>query len=278
MTLEQPTLTAGGANVPQLGFGTWQMESDTARRMVGEAIGIGYRHIGTAYIYKNEAAVGEGMRDSGVSRDDLFVTTKIWVDSFAEGDLQRAAEASVERLGLTPDLLLLHWPKASPPLAETIPALNDARTRGFTKHIGLSNFPSAQWREAQALSEAPLITNQVEYHPYLSQKTIIATAAELGGLVTAWSPLAQGRAIDDVVIAAIAAAHGKSTGQVALRWLIQQGVIAIPKTQSSDRAAENFAIFDFSLTDDEMARIHALAEEGGRIGDWIDPAFQFDRD
>ena len=278
MPFDQPTLTAGGAEIPLLGFGTWQMEPADARRMVAEAIGVGYRHIDTAYIYKNEAAVGDGIRDSGVARDDLFVTTKIWVDSFADGDLQRAAEASVERLGLTPDLLLLHWPKANPPLAETIAALNDARARGFTKHIGLSNHPSARWREAQALSEAPLVTNQVEYHPYLSQKTILQTAKDLGASVTAWSPLAQGRVIDDPVVAAIAAAHGKSTGQITLRWLVQQGVIAIPKTQNPARAAENFAVFDFALSDDEMARIHALAEPGGRIGTWIDDAFEFDRD
>lgn len=278
MSFDQPTLTAGGAEIPLLGFGTWQMEPADARRMVAEALRIGYRHIDTAYMYKNEQAVGDGIRDAGLPRDDVFVTTKLWVDSFAEGDLQAAAEASAERLGLTPDLLLLHWPKAEPPLAETIAALNDARARGFTKHIGLSNHPSARWREAQALSEAPLVTNQVEYHPYLSQKTIIATAAELGSSVTAWSPLAQGRVIDELAIKAIADAHGRSTGQVTLRWLVQQGVIAIPKTQSPARAAENFAVFDFTLTDEEMARIHGLAEPGGRIGDWIDPAFQFDKD
>lgn len=275
---DQPTVTASDVEIPLLGFGTWQLEPADARRMVAEAIRIGYRHIDTAFIYKNEEAVGQGIADSGVSRDDLFVTTKIWVDNFHDGDLQRQAEESAGRLGLTPDLLLLHWPKPSPPLAETVKALNDARAQGFTRNIGLSNFPSAQFREAAALSDAPLITNQVEYHPFLSQKTLIATAAELGSSITAWSPLAQGKIADEPVILEIAERHGKTAGQITLRWLIQQGVIAIPRTTKEGRARENFDIFDFALSDDDMARIHALAAPDGRIGDWLDAAFQWDRD
>lgn len=275
---DQPTVTASGVEIPLLGFGTWQLEPADARRMVAEAIRIGYRHIDTAFIYKNEESVGQGIADAGVARDDLFVTTKIWVDNFHDGDLQKQAEESVGRLGLTPDLLLLHWPKPNPPLAETIKALNDARTQGFTRNIGLSNFPSAQFRQAAALSDAPLITNQVEYHPYLSQKTLIASAADLGSSITAWSPLAQGKIADEPVILEIAKAHDKTAGQVTLRWLIQQNVVAIPRTTKESRAAENFDIFDFALSDDEMARIHALGGSGGRIGDWIDSAFQWDQD
>jgi diketogulonate reductase-like aldo/keto reductase len=275
---DQPTVTASGVEIPLLGFGTWQLEPADARRMVAEAIRIGYRHIDTAFIYKNEEAVGQGIADSGVARDDLFVTTKIWVDNFHDGDLQTQAEESAGRLGLTPDLLLLHWPKQKPPLEETIRALNDARAQGFTRNIGLSNFPSAQFREAATRSEAPLITNQVEYHPFLSQKTLIATAAELGSSITAWSPLAQGKIADEPVILDIAKAHGKTAGQVTLRWLIQQSVIAIPRTTKESRARENFDVFGFTLSDDDMARIHALARPDGRIGDWLDAAFQWDRD
>ena len=273
---DQPTLTAGDVEIPLLGFGTWQLEPEDARRMVAEALRIGYRHIDTARIYQNEEAVGQGIRDSGVDRDDIFLTTKIWVEDFADGDLQRAAQGSVDRLGFTPDLLLLHWPKPQPSFEETLGALNDARAKGLTRDIGLSNFPSREFRRAQALSEARLLTNQVEYHPYLKLTPLLETAKDLGSSITAWSPLAQGKIADDAVISEIARAHGKTNGQVTLRWLIQQNVVAIPRTTKESRARENFDIFDFRLSDEEMARIHGLARPHGRIGDWIDPAFQWD--
>ncbi|MES2835735.1 MAG: aldo/keto reductase [Pseudomonadota bacterium] len=275
---DQPRLTIDGVSIPQLGFGTWNLTPEDARRMVGAALDIGYRHIDTAKIYSNEEAVGQAIRESAVPRGDIFLTTKIWVADFADGDLQRAAEEAVERLGTVPDLLLLHWPKPTPGFEETLGALNDAKARGFTRNIGLSNFPSAEWKRAQATSDARLITNQVEHHPYLSIKALKATAAELGSSITAWSPLAQGKVADDAVLTAIGAAHGKTAAQVTLRWLIQNGVIAIPRSSKESRAAESFAIFDFALSADDMARIDALARPDGRLGDWIDPAFKWDRD
>ncbi len=279
---DQPTITVDGHDIPLLGFGTWQLEPADARRMVAEALRIGYRHIDTAWIYKNEAAVGDGIRDAiaegVVMRDDIWLTTKIWVEHFHDGDLQKQARESAESLGFTPDLLLLHWPKKTPPFAETLRALNDALDQGFTKSIGLSNFPSPQFREAQSLSKARLVTNQVEYHPYLSNQTLIATARDLGSSITAWSPLAQGKIADDATLKDIAAAHGKSTGQVTLRWIIQQGVIAIPRTTKESRAAENFDIFDFELSSEEMQRIHALAVSDGRLGDWLDKDFAWDQE
>ena len=275
---EQLSLNIDGLSIPQLGFGTWQLEPADARRMVAEALRIGYRHIDTAWIYKNEAAVGDGIRDSGVAREDIWLTTKIWVAHFEHDALLRQAEESAASLGFTPDLLLLHWPKTTPTFTETLGALNAAKDAGLTRSIGLSNFPSGQFREAQRLSPARLITNQVEYHPYLSLKTLRATAADLGSSITAWSPLAQGKIADDAVIGEIARGHGKSNGQVTLRWLVQQGVIAIPRTLKPGRAAENFDIWDFELADEEMARIHALARPDGRLGDWLDKDFQWDQD
>ncbi|MBL0946798.1 aldo/keto reductase [Brevundimonas sp.] len=272
------TLTVDGHDIPLIGLGTWQLEPDDARRMVGHALTNGYRHIDTAWIYRNEHGVGQGIRDAGVPRDSFWLTTKIWVDHFSHDALLKQAEESANSLGTAPDLLLLHWPKATPPLEETIAALNEAKARGLTRSIGLSNYPSAEWRKAQQLSEARLVTNQVEYHPYLSQKTLIDTARDLRASITAWSPLAQGKIAEDATLRTIAEAHGRSVGQVTLRWIVQQGVIAIPRTSKESRAAENLDIFDFSLTDEEMARIHGLAHPGGRLGDWIDPAFEWDQD
>ncbi|GAW40692.1 putative oxidoreductase/MSMEI_2347 [Brevundimonas sp. SH203] len=273
---DQPTITVDDVEIPLLGFGTWQLEADDARRMVAEALRIGYRHIDTAWIYKNEKAVGEGLRDSGLARDDFFLTTKIWVEHFDHDGLLRQAQESADSLGTVPDLLLLHWPKATPSFEETLGALNEAKDQGLTRSIGVSNFPSKEFRQAQALSKARLITDQVEHHPYLGVDRLVATAAELGSSITAWSPLAQGKIADDATISQIGQAHGKTNGQVTLRWLIQNRIIAIPRTSKESRARENFDIFDFELSAEEMQRMNAL-DRGERIGDWIDPAFQWDK-
>lgn len=279
---DQPAITVDGNRIPLLGFGTWMLEPEDARRMVAEALRIGYRHIDTAWIYRNEKAVGDGIRDAieagQVAREDIWLTTKIWVDHFERDALLKQAEESAASLGFTPDLLLLHWPKPQPSFEETLGALNEAKDRGLTRSIGLSNFPSAEFRQAQSLSPARLVTNQVEYHPYLKLSKLKATARELGSSITAWSPLAQGKIADDATLVEIGRAHGKTPGQVTLRWLIQQEVIAIPRTAKESRAAENFDIFDFELSAEERDRIHALARPDGRLGDWIDPAFKWDEE
>ena len=276
MTTDQPHIVVDGVTIPLLGFGTWQLEPEDATRMVAEALRIGYRHIDTAWIYKNEAAVGQGIRDSGIPRDDIFLTTKIWVEHFDRDGLLKQAKESIDSLGTVPDLLLLHWPKAKPTMAETIGALNEAKDQGLTGNIGLSNFPSKEFRQAQALSKAKLLTNQVEHHPYLSIDELERTAADLGSSITAWSPLAQGKIADDATIREIGDAHGKSAGQITLRWLIQQDIIAIPRTTKVSRARESFDIFDFALTAEEMARIDAL-NRNERLGDWLDADFQWDQ-
>lgn len=279
---DQPAITVDGHTIPLLGFGTWNLEPADARRMVAEALRIGYRHIDTAWIYKNEAAVGDGIRDAvaagHVKREDIWLTTKIWVAHFDRAGLLKQAKESAESLGFTPDLLLLHWPKTEPSFEETLGALNEALEQGLTRSIGLSNFPSAEFAKAQSLSKARLVTNQVEYHPYLKLTKLLTTAKELGSSITAWSPLAQGNIATDPTLIAIGEAHGKSAGQVTLRWLIQQNVIAIPRTTKVSRAEESFDIFDFELSGEEMDRIHALARPDGRLGDWLDKAFQWDEE
>jgi diketogulonate reductase-like aldo/keto reductase len=256
---------AQAVRIPALGFGTFRLDGSTARRMVAYALELGYRHIDTAQMYGNEAEVGEAIAASGVPREQIWLTTKIWPDHFRDGALQRAAEVSVRRLGTVPDLLLLHWPNPSVPRAETIRALNDARRRGLTRHIGISNSPVALIRESVAASEAPLLTDQVEYHPLLSQRAVLEEMRAQGMVLTAYSPLARGDLFADPVLRRIGEPHGKSPGQVALRWLLQQdGVAAIPRSSREAHAKANFEIFDFSLSEAEMAEIAALAGPGGR--------------
>jgi 2,5-diketo-D-gluconate reductase B len=267
-----------GARIPALGFGTFRLGGDVARRMVGHALEIGYRHIDTAQMYGNEAEVGEAIEASPVARDQIWLTTKIWPDNFRAADLERAAEASVERLRTVPDLLLLHWPNPRVPLAETLGALSAVKRRGLTRQIGISNCPAALVRESVALSEEPLLVNQVEYHPYLSQRTVLAELRRHGMALTAYSPIAQGRVFSDATLAGIGRRHGKNPGQVALRWLLQQDrVSAIPRSSREANAKANFAVFDFELSEGEMSAIAALAKPGGRL---VDPgvAPDWDRD
>jgi 2,5-diketo-D-gluconate reductase B len=259
-----------GARIPALGLGTFRLDGRTAGRMVAYALEIGYRHIDTAQMYGNEAEVGAALASSGVARDEVWLTTKIWPDDFREGDLQRAAGQSVRRLRTEPDLLLLHWPNPRVPLRETIGALNEARRQGLTRQIGISNSPTALIRESVALSEAPLLVNQVEYHPYLSQRAVLEELRAQGMALTAYSPVAQGQVFADRTLARIGERHGKNPGQVALRWLLQQdGVSAIPRSSREAHAKANLDVFDFALAAEEMAEISALARPQGRL---VNPA------
>ncbi len=262
-------LEVGGARIPALGFGTWELSGVLCRRMVEVALEVGYRHIDTAQMYGNEREVGEAVRASGLARSELFVTTKIWPDRFRRDPLLRSAEDSVARLGLGPvDLLLLHWPNPAVPLAETIAALNEARARGLARHIGVSNFPTSLLEEALALSESPLVADQVEYHPFLSQRRLLAFCRARRIALVAYCPLARGRVFGHPLLRRIAARHGKDEGQVALRWLIQQqGVAAIPRSSRADHIRRNFAIWDFALSEEEMRAISALGHPRGRIVD-----------
>ena len=228
----------------------------------------GFRHVDTAQIYENEAAVGAAIAASGVARDQIFLTTKVWVTNFAADRFGASVEESLTKLGTDHvDLLLLHWPGGSDvPREVQIDALNKVQARGLTRHIGVSNYSIAQMNEAVRLSDAPLVTNQVEYHPYLSQAALLAATRARGLSLTAYFSLADGKVTQDPALQEIGAAHGKTAAQVALRWLIQQrDVAALTKTARVARLPENFAIFDFALSEAEMAAIHALARPDGRI-------------
>lgn len=260
-------VNANGAKIPAIGFGTFRMPGGDVLRMVPAALKLGYRHVDTAQIYGNEAEVGDAIKNSGVSRGDIFLTTKVWVDKYKHDDFIKSVDASLSKLKTDyVDLLLLHWPKSDVPLAERIGALNEVRDAGKVRNIGVSNFSSALMAESVKLSKAPIVTNQVEYHPYLDQSIVLKAARDSGMSITAYYAMADGKVINDPVIKAIAASHSKSEAQIVLRWLIQQeGIITLSKTVSEERARNNFEIFDFELTNEEMQALHALARPDGRI-------------
>ena len=257
---------ANGANIPLLGLGTWDIRGEVCKRIVRQAIALGYRHIDTAQAYENETEVGEGIRNSGVPREQIFLTTKVWWTHLAPADLLRSARESLHRLKLGyVDLLLIHWPNPSVPLDQTIAALCKAKRDGLTKDIGVSNFTTALIDKAVQYATEPLATNQIELHPFLDQSKVIAACKANGISVTAYSPIVRGRAGDDPVLAKIGRAHGKSVAQVCLRYLVQQGVIAIPRTSKLERLSENAEIFDFELSGAEMEEIRSLARPDGRL-------------
>ena len=263
------TVEANGANIPTIGLGTWELRDRACARIVEQALRLGYRHIDTAQIYENEREVGEGVRASGIKRADVFVTTKVWTTHFAPNDLLRSTKESLARLRMTEvDLLLLHWPNPQVPLEETLGGLVEARKLGLTRHIGVSNFTVALIEEAVAKAAAPLVCNQVEYHPNLDQNKVLAACHANGLALVAYSPVAKGRVKNAEALNRIGARYRKSAAQVCLRWLIQQDVVAIPRTSKVERLSENLDIFDFNLTDDEMTEIFAMGTRGGRITDF----------
>ncbi len=261
---------AHGARIPAIGLGTMTLKEAACVEIVGAALRQGYRHLDTAERYGNETEVGEGLRASGVRREEVFVTTKIYWTDAAAADFSRAVEASLKRLQLSAvDLLLIHWPNPKIPLTETVGALCQAKRDGLTKHVGVANFTVALVEEAVRLASEPLVTNQIEVHPFLDQSKVIAACQRHGLLVTAYCPLARGQAPGNELLQRIGKAHGKSAAQVALRWLVQRGMIPIPRTSEVERLAENLAVFDFTLSPAEMAEIGTLARPDGRC---VNPA------
>jgi diketogulonate reductase-like aldo/keto reductase len=257
---------ANGARIPALGFGTMTLKGDACVGMVGAALDAGYRHLDTAERYGNEAEVGEGLASSSVKRDDVFVTTKVYQDKLAPADFERSLDDSLKKLRLSSvDLLLIHWPNSAIPLADTMKALCAAKADGRAKHIGIANFTVALIEEAMKAATQPLVTNQIEVHPYIDQTTVIAASRKHGLSVTAYCPLARGKAADDETLSGIGATHHKTASQIALRDLIQLGLIVIPRTSKRERLAENLDVFDFALSEAEMAKIAALRRPDGRV-------------
>jgi diketogulonate reductase-like aldo/keto reductase len=258
-----------GARIPSIGLGTWTLAGDACATLVAGAIKAGYRHIDTAVAYGNEEGVGAGIKQSGVARDQLFITTKVWHDQIGAGDLQRSAEASLKRLQLSAvDLLLIHWPNPAIPLKDSIAALCDAKKRGLTRHIGISNFTVAMIAQAATLTTEPLVVNQCEFHPHLDAAKVRAATAKACMAFESYTPLGRGAVggvLDEPVVKAIAQRISRTPAQVVLRWHLQQGCIAIPRSGNLGRATENLAVYDFELGAADMAALSGLTRPDGRV-------------
>jgi 2,5-diketo-D-gluconate reductase B len=263
-----PIIAAFGGHIPVVGYGTMLYpEPERAVDLIVHALESGYRHIDTARKYGSEQWVGEGIRASGLPREDLWVTTKVTEENAKADDFARSLDTSLETLGLDyVDLLLIHWPQPKVPLEETLGALAKARREGLAKNIGVSNFTVSLIDEAVGKCSEPLFTNQIEYHAYIRQDKIIAACRKHGILVTCHVPLARGEVLKDPVIQKIADAHGKTAAQVALKWLIQQSdVCVVPRALEFSEIEEDIDIFDFELSQDEMNQISALRDKNLRI-------------
>jgi diketogulonate reductase-like aldo/keto reductase len=252
--------------MPALGFGTSPLTGGLSADTVLAALKAGYRHIDTARKYGTERAVGEAMRVSGVPRNDIFLTTKVSHENLRAGDFAKSVDESLAALGVDyVDLLLIHWPNPDIALSETMPALAKAKRQGLARHIGVANFNSALLEQAIKLCPEPLAALQAEYHPYLDQSKLLAAVRRHKLVFIAYCPLGRGRLFDDPVLAEIAGKRGRSVAQIALRWLLQQDVAAIPFSSKPQRIADNFNVFDFTLDVDEMKRIAALKRSDGRV-------------
>jgi diketogulonate reductase-like aldo/keto reductase len=266
-SIEIPTLSLGDVQIPQFGLGVFQVPPAQTVDNVTQAIDAGYRHIDTAAAYGNEAEVGQAVRACGLPRDELFITTKCWNDDHGYDAATRALKASLERLALDHvDLYLIHWPApAQDRYVETWQALIDAQKAGLARAIGVSNFQPEHLRRIVDETGVTPAVNQIELHPYLTQPGLRREHAERGIVTEAWSPLAKGMATEDTMVREIAEAHGKAPGQVVLRWHVQLGNVVFPKSMKPERLRENIDIFDFELSEDELARIEAL-DRGERTG------------
>lgn len=269
-----------GSSVPALGFGTWQLLGDACVKAVKTALDLGYRHIDTAQIYENEAEVGQALAASFIKRNDIFLTTKLWMTHYERPEVLSSMELSLKKLKTDyVDLLLIHWPSADVPLEETLSAMQELQKSGKVKHIGVSNFTVALMRQAIEKHHAPIVCNQVEYHLLLSQKPVLDYARKQGMMMTAYSPLARGKLEGNRTLMSISMKHNKTIGQVALRWLLDQdNVAAIPKAASEHHIRQNIDIFDFKLDADDTAALNALNKSERLINPEWAPEWDEDRE
>jgi 2,5-diketo-D-gluconate reductase B len=249
--------TIKGEKVPKIGLGTWALRGDACRQTVAEALALGYRHIDTAEMYGNEEPIGEALAECGLPRDEIFVTTKVWNSHLKRAQVLAACRRSLERLGLDfVDLYLIHWPAHDVPVEETMEALDELHGAGLIRHAGVSNFEVDLMARAQRASQSGVFCNQVEYNPWNQEPDLLKVCQAQDIMLMAYTPLARGRVSNSEVLVKLGSRHEKTPAQVALRWLTQMDhVVTIPKAANGAHLRENLALFDFQLTEAEMAQV-----------------------
>ncbi|MEP7029387.1 MAG: aldo/keto reductase, partial [Pseudolabrys sp.] len=264
--IEMQFIESHGARIPQIGLGTMTLTGDAGVKAIKTALEVGYRHLDTAAHYGNEKENGEALRASGVKREDVFITTKVRQDDALPDDFARVLEQSLANLGIPQvDLLLIHWPSKTVPIALTIGALCKAKKDGKTKHIGVSNFTTALLDEAWKATTEPLVCNQIEAHPFINQDKVIAASKKHGMGVVAYVPIARGKVPGAEALERIGKAHGKSAAQVSLRYLVELGLISVPRSTNPDHLRANLDVFDFRLSAAEMADLKKLNATNMRV-------------
>jgi len=260
------TLEVGGARIPVLGFGTYGMVGPKHQKVLTAALHHGFRHIDTAQMYENEADVGAAIRAAGVPRGDVFVTTKVWVSNYPRTRFTASVDESLQKLQSDDiDLLLVHWPRGGASIEEQIEGLNRVVDAGKVRHIGVSNYNVEMMQTAVNISKHPLVTNQVEYHPFLNQGGLLAAINAIGLSLMAYCGMAVGRVFQNPTLKEIAGRNGRTISQVVLRWLIQQPrVVALSRTENLERIPENTRVFDFELSNEDMDAITRLRTSASR--------------
>jgi 2,5-diketo-D-gluconate reductase B len=257
---------AHGARIPQIGLGTMTLKEDVCVQAVKTALQAGYRHLDTAAFYGNEKENGEGLRASGIKREDVFICTKVRENNLTPENFVKSLDQSLANLQLPyVDLLLIHWNNKDIPFSVSIPSLCKAKKDGKAKHIGVANFTTKMLDEAWAVTTEPLVCNQIEMHPFINQDKVVAASKKHGMAVVAYCPIARGKVPGADALERIGKAHGKSAAQVSLRYLVQMGVCAIPRTATPDHLKANLDVFDFKLSDAEMAELKKLNATNMRV-------------
>lgn len=257
---------AHGARIPMIGLGTMTLKDDICVQAVKNALQLGYTHLDTAWFYGNEKEVGEGLRQSGVKRENVLICTKVRETHLMPDKFQQSLDESLKNLQLPyVDLLLIHWNNKDIPFKTSVGALCKAKKDGFAKHVGVANFTTSMLDEAWAVTSEPLVCNQIEMHPFINQDKVLAACKKHGMAVVAYCPIARGKVPGADVLERIGKAHGKSSAQVSLRYLVQRGVCAIPRTATPEHLKQNLDIFDFELSDAEMKELKALNANNMRV-------------